>query len=278
MDRAAAPDVRALDLARIDHFRGFAAFWAIPEGRDELDARTGRWLPGPGEALFRAAEGELGELPVIAEDLGLITPDVGELRDALGFPGMAVMLWAFQGPATTRTGSRTTASTRSSTRRRTTRTRSRVLPEPRAVAADRARALLRAALAMVPVQDVLGLGSEARMNTPGEPTATGRWRLEPGQLTDELAGRLARGDTRPPAGCRSATANRRGGAHGDRRAAAARRRRRRVVLAVGPGDAEHHRHPAPEAEPALLLELAREDERPPSTRKSAPSSCGTPLT
>ena len=87
------------DLARIDHFRGFAAFWAIPEGADELDARTGRWLPGPGESVFRAAEAELGELPVIAEDLGVITKDVEVLRDALGFPGMVVLLWAFQGPA-----------------------------------------------------------------------------------------------------------------------------------------------------------------------------------
>ncbi len=80
------------DLTRIDHFRGFADFWAIPEG--ELDARTGHWLPGPREPLFRAAEAELGPLPVIAEDLGVITPDVEELRDALGFPGMVVMLWA----------------------------------------------------------------------------------------------------------------------------------------------------------------------------------------
>ncbi len=87
------------DLARIDHFRGFAAFWAIPEGADDLDARTGHWLPGPGESVFRAAEAELGELPVIAEDLGVITKDVEVLRDALGFPGMVVLLWAFQGPA-----------------------------------------------------------------------------------------------------------------------------------------------------------------------------------
>ena len=87
------------DLVRIDHFRGFAAFWAIPEGEHELDARTGHWLPGPGAALFHAAERELGELPVIAEDLGVITPDVEQLRDSLGFPGMAVLLWAFNDEA-----------------------------------------------------------------------------------------------------------------------------------------------------------------------------------
>ena len=70
-----------------------------PGGPDEPDARTGHWLPGPGESVFRAAEAELGELPVIAEDLGVITKDVEVLRDALGFPGMVVLLWAFQGPA-----------------------------------------------------------------------------------------------------------------------------------------------------------------------------------
>ena len=86
------------DLTRIDHFRGFAEFWAIPEGAP--DARSGRWLPGPGAAVFRAAEAEDGELPVIAEDLGLITPDVIALRDELGYPGMVVLLWAFQPPRT----------------------------------------------------------------------------------------------------------------------------------------------------------------------------------
>ena len=130
------------DLARIDHFRGFAAFWAIPEG-DELDARTGHWLPGPGEALFRAAERELGELPVIAEDLGLITPDVEELRDALGFPGMAVLLWAFQEPpdnphALENHRERQVVYTTT----HDTATLREHWPDERAVAADRVRALL----------------------------------------------------------------------------------------------------------------------------------------
>ena len=85
------------DITRIDHFRGFAAFWAIPKRR--RDARAGRWLPGPGAAVFRAAERELGPLPVIAEDLGVITPDVTSCATELGFPGMVVLLWAFEGPA-----------------------------------------------------------------------------------------------------------------------------------------------------------------------------------
>ena len=86
-----------VDVFRIDHFRGFAGYWAVPAAAET--AREGHWSPGPGAAVFRAAERELGELPVIVEDLGVITPDVHELRDELGFPGMVVLLWAFEGPA-----------------------------------------------------------------------------------------------------------------------------------------------------------------------------------
>ena len=112
-----------VDITRIDHFRGFAAYWTIPaEARDRPSKAV---APRPGAAVFDAVEAELGELPVIAEDLGVITPDVEALRDRLGFPGMVVLLWAFAAPPTTRTGRRTTASTPSSTRPRTTPTRSR---------------------------------------------------------------------------------------------------------------------------------------------------------
>ena len=82
---------------RIDHFRAFAAYWTVAAGAET--AEGGWWSPGPGAAPFRAAEAELGELPVIAEDLGVITPDVHALRDELGFPGMAVFLWSSGGPA-----------------------------------------------------------------------------------------------------------------------------------------------------------------------------------
>ena len=178
-----------VDLTRIDHFRGFAQFWAIPEG--SKDARTGHWLPGPGEALFRAAEAELGPLPVIAEDLGLITPDVIELRDRLGFPGMVVLLWAFQPPK--------------SNPHRFENHRERLAIYTTTHDTDTLRGHLpdrdhwelielalssRAALAMIPAQDVLGLGSEGRMNTPGQEHGNWGWRLEPGQLTEELADRL----------------------------------------------------------------------------------------
>jgi len=178
-----------VDLTRLDHFRGFAAFWAIPRGSP--DARSGHWLPGPGHAIFRAAERELGPLPVIAEDLGLITADVDALRDELGLPGMVVLLWAFDGPRdnphrlenhrerqVVYTSTHDTDTLRGHFARR-----------------DRRRLLelalsSRAVLCMIPLQDVLGLGSEGRMNRPGQALGNWSWRLEPGRLTDELAAEL----------------------------------------------------------------------------------------
>jgi 4-alpha-glucanotransferase len=179
------------DLVRIDHFRGFAAFWAIPEGPHELDARTGHWLPGPGDALFRAAAAELGELPVIAEDLGLITPDVEELRDALGFPGMAVLLWAFQEqPDNPHALENHRVHQIVYTTTHDTATLREHWPDEEPWQLIEYALSSRAAIAMMPVQDVLGLGSEGRMNRPGEPFGNWRWRLEPGQLTPALAERL----------------------------------------------------------------------------------------
>ena len=179
------------DLARIDHFRGFAAFWAIPKGPDELDARTGQWLPGPGEAVFRAAEAELGELPVIAEDLGVITKDVEALRDTLGFPGMVVLLWAFQGPAGNphRLENHRVHQIIYTTTHDTDTLRGH-LPDREPWTLIELALSSRAAVCMAPAQDVLGLGSEGRMNTPGVRYGNWTWRLEPGQLTEELAERL----------------------------------------------------------------------------------------
>ena len=179
------------DLVRIDHFRGFAAFWAIPEGPHELDARTGHWLPGPGEALFRAAAAELGELPVIAEDLGLITPDVELLRDTLGFPGMAVLLWAFQKqPGNPHALENHRERQIVYTTTHDTETLREHWPGKEPWQLIEYALSSRAALAMIPAQDVLGLGSEGRMNRPGVPYGNWRWRLEPGQLTPALAERL----------------------------------------------------------------------------------------
>jgi 4-alpha-glucanotransferase len=179
------------DLTRIDHFRGFADFWAIPE--DETDARTGHWLPGPREALFRAAEAELGPLPVIAEDLGLITPDVVELRDALGFPGMVVILWAIRPTENLNSPHRFENHREHQviyTTTHDTDTLKGHVPDREPWELIGLALSSRPALCMIPAQDVLGLGSEGRMNTPGESLGNWAWRLEPGQLTTALAQRL----------------------------------------------------------------------------------------
>ena len=177
------------DLTRIDHFRGFAAFWAIPEGAP--DARAGDWRPGPGAAVFEAAEAELGPLPVIAEDLGLITPDVIELRDRLGFPGMVVLLWAFgRNPGNPHRFENHREQQVIYTSTHDTDTLRGHFPRRKPWRLIEQALSSRAALAMIPLQDVLELGSEARMNTPGQELGNWTWRLVPGELTGEHAARL----------------------------------------------------------------------------------------
>jgi 4-alpha-glucanotransferase len=200
------------DVARVDHFRGFVAYWAIPAG--ETDPRKGRWHRGPGKALFQAVEAELGHLPLIAEDLGLITPPVDRLRREFGLLGMRIAGRGF-------------------VRRHRRRHAVHAHPEDVVVytgthdhptlaewvagasdddlalaRADIARAGIeedgdlvwalvrlalssRARISILPMQDVLELGAEARMNRPG--TFGGdnwQWRLEPGQASPEAAERL----------------------------------------------------------------------------------------
>jgi 4-alpha-glucanotransferase len=195
------------DLARIDHFRGLVAYWAVPAGAP--DARGGRWVRGPGRALFDALERELGELPIIAEDLGVITPPVARLRDALGFPGMVVLQFGFDPddpdgphrPANHREDQVLYTGTHDNdTLRGWYESLSpEQLAEVRAAGVDGSAPwwdLIEIAqrsparLCMLQVQDVLGLGTEARMNHPG--TASGNWafRLRPGQLTARDAARL----------------------------------------------------------------------------------------
>jgi 4-alpha-glucanotransferase len=179
-----------VDVFRIDHFRAFAGYWAVPAGAET--ARDGHWEPGPGAAVFHAAEHELGELPVIVEDLGLITPDVHVLREELGFPGMVVLLWAFEGPEDNphrlenhREHQVVYTSTHD------TDTLAGHFPGREPWELLELALSSRAALAMVPVQDVLCLGSEARMNRPGElGGGNWEWRLEPGRLDAAAAERL----------------------------------------------------------------------------------------
>jgi 4-alpha-glucanotransferase len=197
-----------VDLSRIDHFRGFVSYWAVPDRR--RTARRGRWRRGPGAELFEAVEGALGELRLIAEDLGRITPAVYALRDALGLPGMAVLLWAFSGargnlhaPANhrenqvvyTSTHDTDTAAGWFASLKRRERARTGLDPaEPHWGLIELAMQS-RASVAIVPAQDVLGLGSDARMNRPGETGGNWSWRLEPGALSDELAARLLQATT-----------------------------------------------------------------------------------
>ena len=196
--------VELVDLARVDHFRGFVSYWAIPEAN--RTARRGHWRRGPGADLFLAILRDLDELPVIAEDLGVITPAVRRLRDELGLPGMAVMIWAFgpgannpHAPANHRelqvvyTSTHDTDTAAGWFEGLTAHRRSATGLDP----ADPSWGLIElayqspAALAIVPAQDVLGLGSDARMNRPGEiESANWAWQLEPEALTPELAARL----------------------------------------------------------------------------------------
>ena len=197
------------DLSRIDHFRGFVSYWAVRDGLKT--AKAGHWRRGPGEALFRAIERELGELPLIVEDLGVITPAVRALRDRLRLPGMVVLQFAFgrsrHNPhrpenhhrnLVVYTGTHDT-DTAIGWWERLSR-RQRAATGLASAGPDRAEpnwSLIRmafrspASVAIVPVQDVLGLDGSARMNMPG---TTGphnwTWRLDPGQLTRELAERL----------------------------------------------------------------------------------------
>jgi 4-alpha-glucanotransferase len=199
------------DLVRIDHFRGFVAYWSVPEGA--RDARSGVFRRGPGRAPFDAARRELGELPLVAEDLGVITPAVERLRDSLGLPGMLVIQFAFE-PDEPDSPHRfehhverrfVYASTHDTD---TARGWLESLdPERRALyEAELARRGIRerrpwwglirlafsspALVAMVQTQDVLGLGSEARMNVPARAAGNWRWQLERGALTRALARRL----------------------------------------------------------------------------------------
>ncbi|MEA2386740.1 MAG: 4-alpha-glucanotransferase, partial [Thermoleophilaceae bacterium] len=200
------------DLARIDHFRGFVAYWAVPRGA--RTAKAGRWRRGPGAAVFRAAAAELGSLPVLAEDLGDITPPVRALRTSLGFPGMAILQFAFN-PGDEGGTHDPVSHERHQVVYTGTHDNDTVvgwwdtLPPERRSLARRALtdagiddiepinwSLIRLALAspcdlaMMQAQDILGLGSEARMNMPGTTGRSWHWRLEPGALTAEHAARL----------------------------------------------------------------------------------------
>lgn len=195
-----------VDLLRIDHFRALAAHWAVPAGAS--DARAGSWRHTPGWALLRRLREDLGRLPLVAEDLGVITPDVEDLRRGFELPGMRVLQFAFDGSSDNPhlphrheretiicTGTHDNDTTVGWYRSLDAESARRVDFYLGSSPGEMPGALVRAALAsvgalaVVPVQDVLALGSEARFNTPSTAAGNWRWRLPPGALSAELGGR-----------------------------------------------------------------------------------------
>ena len=218
IDRVCA-SLRLFDLVRLDHFRGFEAYWEIPAGA--LTAAGGKWVKGPGTEFFLTLQNELKELPFVAENLGVITPEVEGLRKEFGFPGMSLLQFAFgndpQGPSfrphnysrelvaytgghdnDTTVGWWTSSGKGESTRtaedirkeRDFTRAYLGFQDEPVNWVFIRAVMASVANVAVIPLQDVLGLGSDARMNLPGTLSGNWKWRYKPNALTTEISERL----------------------------------------------------------------------------------------
>jgi 4-alpha-glucanotransferase/glycosidase len=190
-----AQATRLADAVRIDHFRGFEAFWAVPAG--EPTAERGRWEKGPGAPFFAAMEQHLGRLPVIAEDLGVITPAVESLRDKFAYPGMKILQFALESGdwpdgednAVVYTGTHDNDTILGWHRKRTGDDGADGAAGWRYIETAYGAA---ACLAVIPLQDILGLGSEARLNTPGTVSAANwSWRFQEGDITPETAADLA---------------------------------------------------------------------------------------
>ncbi|MDH3333151.1 MAG: 4-alpha-glucanotransferase [Gammaproteobacteria bacterium] len=203
-----------VDLVRIDHFRGFEAYWSVPA--DAETARDGVWEPGPGDAIFDAISKALGDLPIVAEDLGVITPEVTALRDRHQLPGMRVLQfdvcdagfelsdvsensicytgthdndttigWFNGSPDDMRSAPEIAATQEAALRVSGGRTETVHTDLIRAAFSTAAR------IAIVPLQDYLGLGSEARINTPGTSAGNWRWRVIDTQLSPDICDNIA---------------------------------------------------------------------------------------
>ena len=213
--------LQQFDMIRIDHFRGFAAYWEIPA--TEPTAVRGRWVPGPGADFFQAIRDRLGDLAIIAEDLGVITPEVTDLLQRFGFPGMKILQFAFDQDAlrasfdvtsagwrnpflphnyipncVAYTGTHDNETTLGWLRNATPAQRQAALDYLGCTEPDFVQAMIRSVLASVantailPLQDILELGNEARMNHPGTIGSNWTWRVLPNALTPQLANRLAK--------------------------------------------------------------------------------------
>lgn len=199
---------RLFDLLRIDHFRGFAAYWEVKAGAET--AVDGRWVPGPGKALFEAIEAALGKLDIIAEDLGDITPDVIALRDGLKLPGMKIVQFGFGSDAgnpflvhnytenfVVYTGTHDNDTVRGWYEKSANPNEKEMFTEYFGQTSEPAsQVMMRAAMqsvakiAITPLQDVLDAGGEARMNFPGQAGGNWQWRLKPNELGETHKERL----------------------------------------------------------------------------------------
>jgi len=195
------------DLIRVDHFRGFAACWEIPAA--DVTAQNGHWVDTPGRELFATLKKTLGDLPIIAENLGVITPEVESLRAEFGFPGMRVLQFAFAGDTTNdhlpHNHTRDMVAYTGTHDNDTTIGWFENLGGPeqeyclKYLASERSEInwdMIRAAMAsvadtaIIPMQDVLGLNNEARMNLPASETGNWSWRMKADAITSEVTNRL----------------------------------------------------------------------------------------
>jgi 4-alpha-glucanotransferase len=197
-----AAELSRCDGVRVDHFIGFHRTWAIPGNRN--DGRKGKWLFSPGRELFAAVEKAVGKAPIIAEDLGVLTPEAAALRDELGFPGMRILQFGFGDAkeflphnynprcvAYTGTHDNNTACGWFATAPKPERQKAIAYlhASPARIHHEMTRALFEsvAQTVIIPAQDLLGLGEPARVNFPGTEGKNWRWRLKPGQLTSTIA-------------------------------------------------------------------------------------------
>ncbi|OOG21440.1 4-alpha-glucanotransferase [Thioalkalivibrio denitrificans] len=202
-----AAQLELVDLIRIDHFRGFEAFWSIPA--DEPTAVNGHWVQAPGDALFRALQHRFGELPLVAEDLGVITPEVEALRDRYALPGMKILQFAFEGGpdnpylphahesnCVVYTGTHDNDTTLGWFNACDKALQTRVLKylgnpsDPMPWPLVRSALASVARLAVVPLQDLLGLDSRHRMNVPGTTEGNWTWRFTWDQFEEGLEARV----------------------------------------------------------------------------------------
>jgi 4-alpha-glucanotransferase len=201
--------LRLFDLIRVDHFRGFEAYWEIPA--DAPTAEAGRWVAAPGEALFDRLSEVFGQLPLVAEDLGTITPEVQALRSRFGLPGMKILQFAFDGSddnphlpnrheplSVVYTGTHDNDTTLGWFASLSEAKQHYVLEylespnEPMPWPMIRTALASVASLAIIPMQDVLELGSGHRLNTPGVAEGNWEWGFQWQEIPDKLVGRLRR--------------------------------------------------------------------------------------